>query len=249
MDRLIYIAMSGATQLLNQQAVTAHNLANSGTTGYKSDTAAFRVAPVAGPGLQTRAYALDTTPGADMAPGAIQRTGRDLDVAIEGPGFFAVLTPDGNEAYTRNGGFRVNADGVVETTSGLTVLGTSGPISVPPDSKVAVGRDGTISLTTNGQSAANVTVVGQLKLVKPAPGEVVKGLDGLFRARGGDPLDATENEVAVVSEALESSNVNAVATMVEMISLARQFDLQMKVLQNAETDAQRATQLLSTTPT
>jgi flagellar basal-body rod protein FlgF len=248
MDRLIYIAMSGAQQLLNQQAVTAHNLANAATSGYKSDTAAFRVAPVAGPGLATRAYSVDTTPGADLSAGSIQRTGRDLDVAIEGEGFFAVQTAEGNEAYTRNGSFRVNADGVLETNTGLTVLGSGGPISVPPDSKVAVGRDGTVSLTTNGQSAANVTIVGQLKLVKLARGDAVKGLDGLFRARDGQPADA-DGSVAVAAEALESSNVNAVSTMVEMISLARQFDLQMKVLQNAETNAQRATQLLTMNPT
>jgi flagellar basal-body rod protein FlgF len=247
MDRMIYIAMAGAQQMLHQQAVTAHNLANVATNGYKSDTSAFRVAPVVGPGLATRAYALDTTPGADLTAGPIQRTGRDLDVAIEGDGFLAVQTLDGNEAYTRNGSLQISADGLLQTSSGLAVLGDSGPITIPADSKVAIGRDGTVSLTTNGQSAANVNVVGQLKLVNPARADIVKGPDGLFRARGGQTLEA-DASVVVAGGSLEGSNVNAVSTMVEMISLARQFDLQMKLLQNAETDAQRATQLLSTTP-
>jgi len=247
MDRLIYVAMSGAQQLLNQQAVTAHNLANVSTAGYKADTSAFRVAPVSGPGLATRAYALDTTPGANLAPGAIENTGNPLDAAIEGNGFFAVQTPDGNEAYTRSGGFEVSAEGTLQTHGGLAVLSDGGPISVPAGSTLSFGRDGTISVTISGQSAANVQVIGKLKLVNPAANEVVKGRDGLFRMAGGDSADADET-VAVTGGALEASNVSAVATMIEMISLSRQFDLAMKMLQNAENDAQRATQLLSTNP-
>jgi flagellar basal-body rod protein FlgF len=243
MDRLIYLAMTGAQQLLQQQAVTAHNLANAGTTGYKAETAAFRVAPVAGPGLPTRAYALDSTTGADLSPGAVQATGRDLDVAIEGPGFFAVEGRDGTEAYTRAGSFDVSPDGQLMTRTGLTVLGEGGPIVVPPDSKVAVGRDGTVSATTYGQSAA-VNVLGRLKLVNPGQADVQKGGDGLFRMRSGQPADADE-AVSVTSGALESSNVNAVAAMVDMINLARNFEMQMKMLQNADGNEQRANQLLA----
>ena len=247
MDRLIYIAMTGAQQVMNQQAVTAHNLANAATTGYKADTTAFRVAPVQGPGLPTRAYAVDTTTGADLAPGAIQRTGRDLDVAVQGEGFFAVQAPDGSEAYTRNGSLDLSAEGELRTRSGLTVLGEGGPIIIPPDSKIAIGTDGTVSATTNRQSAANVTIVGQIKLVNPGATDVTKGSDGLFRLRNGQSADANPG-VALIGGALEGSNVNAVATMVDMINLARQFDVQMKLLQSAETNAQRASQLLSTTP-
>lgn len=243
MDRLIYLAMTGAQQLLQQQAVTAHNLANAGTTGYKAETAAFRVAPVIGPGLPTRAYALDTTTGADLTPGAVQSTGRDLDVAIEGPGFFAVEAKDGTEAYTRSGSFDVSPDGELVTRSGLTVLGEGGPLTIPPDSKVQVGRDGTVSATTPGQSAT-VNVVGRLKLVNPAAADVQKGPDGLFRLRSGQPADA-DDAVSVAAGALESSNVNAVSAMVDMINLARNFELQMKLLQSADGNEQRANQLLA----
>ncbi len=247
MDRLIYIAMTGAQQVLNQQAVTSHNLANAATAGYKADTAAFRVAPVQGPGLPTRAYAVDTTTGADLSAGAIQRTGRDLDVAIQGEGFFAVQAPDGSEAYTRNGSLDISPEGELRARSGLTVLGEGGPIVIPPDSKIAIAKDGTVSVTTSGQSAANVTVVGQIKLVNPPRQDIVKGTDGLFRTRNGQPAD-TDSNVALTGGALEGSNVNAVSTMVDMINLARQFDLQMKLLQNAESNAQRASQLLTTNP-
>jgi flagellar basal-body rod protein FlgF len=247
MDRLIYIAMTGAQQLLQQQSVTAHNLANAGTTGFRAETSAFRVAPVEGPGMATRAYALDTTTGADLTPGALQPTGRDLDAAIEGEGFFAVQGRDGNEAYTRAGSFGVSTDGELTTRSGLLVLGEGGPIVVPQDSKVSIGHDGTVSVVTAGQSAANVTVVGKLKLVNPARTEITKGSDGLFRTRNGNPADA-DPSVTVASGALESSNVNAVSAMVDMINLARQFEMHMKLLQSVEGNDQRAAQLLSTNP-
>jgi flagellar basal-body rod protein FlgF len=247
MDRLIYIAMTGAQQVLNQQAVSTHNLANASTAGFKAETAAFRAAPIQGPGLPTRAYAVDATTGADLAPGTIQGTGRDLDVAIEGEGFIAVQALDGSEAYTRNGSFVIDADGQLQTRSGLPVLGEGGPINIPADSKLAIGRDGTVSASIQGQSAANVAVLGKIKLVNPAKGELTRGPDGLFRMPGGVPADA-DPAVALVGGALESSNVNAVASMVEMINLARQFELHMKILQNAEQNAQRASQLLAASP-
>jgi len=245
MDRLIYIAMTGAQQLLHQQALSAHNLANVGTTGYKAETGAFRAAPVAGPGMATRAYAVETTTGADLSAGSIQSTGRDLDVAIEGDGFLTVQGSDGTEAYTRSGSLQVSPEGELQTRTGLMVLGDGGPINIPQDSKVSIGRDGTVSVVTYGQSAANVTSVGQLKLVKPAANDVAKGADGLFRMKNGQPADA-DPSVSLTAGALEASNVNAVSVMVDMIGLARQFEMQMKLLQNAEGNAQRATALLST---
>lgn len=244
MDRLIYIAMTGAQQLLQQQAVTAHNLANASTAGYKAETTAFRVAQVNGPGLPTRAYAVTSTPGTDLSAGTLQETGRELDVAIQGDGFFAVEGRDGTEAYTRAGSFDISPDGELITRTGLTVMGEGGPITIAPDSKVAIGSDGTVSATINGQSAANVTVVGKLKLVTAAQGELVKSGDGLFRPRTGGTLDA-DPAVTVVAGRLESSNVSPVSAMVDMINLARAFDLQMKLLQSVDSNEQKATQLLA----
>lgn len=244
MDRLIYIAGTGAQQLLQQQAVAAHNLANASTIGFKAESAAFRTAPVIGPGQPTRAYAVDTTVGADMSAGPILETGRDLDVAIQGDGMFAVEARDGTEAYTRDGNFALSAEGQLVNRQGLAVLGDGGPITIPPDSSVTVGRDGTVSVVPGGQSAASLQVVGKLKLVKPEAGGLVKSSDGLFRAKGGQPLDS-DPDVAVRAGHLEGSNVNSVAAMVDMINLARNFEMQMKLLQNADGNAQRATQLLA----
>jgi flagellar basal-body rod protein FlgF len=241
MDRLIYLAMTGAQQLLQQQAVASNNLANVSTTGYKAETTAFRVAPVVA-GHPTRAYAVASTPGANLAPGAIMPTGRDLDVAIEGEGFFAVQARDGSEAYTRNGSLDVSPDGELRTRSGLTLLGEGGPITIPPDSKISIARDGTVSAVTEGQ-ANTATVVGRLKLVRLEPNDVVRGGDGLFRTKSGGAADA-DATVVVAAGALEASNVNAVSAMVEMINLARQFEMQMKLLQHAEQNEQRASQIL-----
>jgi len=245
MDRLIYIAMAGAQQTFEHQAVTAHNLANAGTAGYKSETAAFRSVQVDGPGHPTRAYALLASTGADLSSGSIQRTGRDLDVAVQGDGFIAIQARDGSEAYTRDGGFELDTEGVLQTRSGLQVLGEGGPIVIPPDSTVTIGRDGTVSISTNGQSLANITAIGKIKLVNPPREQIAKGSDGLFHMRGGATADADPN-VGLVAGAIESSNVNAVASMVDMIKLARQFEMQMKLLQNVDGNAQHANQLLAT---
>lgn len=247
MDRLIYLAMTGAQQLLQQQAVASNNLANASTAGYKAETAAFRVAPVVGgPGHPTRAYAVSSTPGADFAPGAIETTGRELDVAIEGDGFLAVQSLDGTEGYTRNGSLSLSPEGELRTRTGLTVLGEGGPLTIPPDSRITIGRDGTISAVNEGPQANTVTVVGRLKLVKIDPSEAVRSGDGLFRTRSGDAVDA-DPSVVVTPGALEASNVNSVSAMVEMINLARSFELQMKLIQHAESNEQRATQILGQT--
>jgi flagellar basal-body rod protein FlgF len=245
MDRLIYLAMTGAAQLLQKQAVASNNLANASTTGYKAETTAFRVAPlVGGPGQATRAYAVASTTGADMTAGALQPTGRDLDVAIEGDGFLAVQALDGTEAYTRNGSLEVSPQGELRTRSGLTVLGEGGPITVPQDARITIARDGTVSAVNEDPASANtVTVVGRLKLVNPGRQEILRGGEGLFRMRNGAAADA-DPAVVVASKALESSNVNAVSAMVDMINLARQFEMQMKLITSADANAQRATQLL-----
>lgn len=245
MDRMIYVAMSGAKQMLTQQAVVANNLANANTTGFRAQVASFRAAETLGDGAATRAFVVDSTPGADFTPGAIQSTGRDLDVAIEGSGWIAVQTPDGSEGYTRDGSLQVNVNGVLQTRSGLPVLGDGGTIAVPENVRVTVGADGTVSTVSNNSAqSAQVQNIGRLKLVNPPEQSLYRGDDGIFRVRAGTTVDS-DPKVKVQGGALESSNVNVVEAMVGMISLARQFDMQMKVLQNADGNDRQATQLLS----
>lgn len=244
MDRLIYVAMTGATHTLGQQATTAHNLANAATTGYRSETNIFRAVPVFGDGSPTRTFVVDSTAGANFTPGAIQHTGRDLDVAVQGPGWIAVQLANGSEAYTRSGSLQISANGILQTRNGLNVQGDGGPISIPPDSNITIARDGTISVVPTGPKPGTVAAVGRIKLVNPPEAQLVKGGDGLFRLRGGGEAPADAG-VALIDGALEGSNVNVVHEMVNMIALARQFDMQMKVLQSAENNSRQASQLLN----
>lgn len=245
MDRMIYVAMSGAKQMLEQQSVVANNLANVSTTGFRAQMGAFRAAEVFGEGAATRAFVVDSTPAADFTPGAIQHTGRDLDVAIEGAGWIAVQTPGGSEAYTRNGSLQVSVNGVLQTRNGLSVLGDGGTIAIPPDTRLTVAGDGTVSAVPTGNSqATQVTPIGRIKLVNPPEAELVRGDDGLFRLKSGAPADA-DAKVKLQGGSLESSNVSAVESMVSMIAISRQFDLQMKMLQHADSNDRQASQLLS----
>jgi len=243
-DRLIYIAMTGAKHTLWQQAAVTHNLANAVTTGYRAETNAFRALPVFGDGSPTRAFVVDSTTGADFSPGAVQHTGRDLDVAVQGSGWIAVQTPDGGEAYTRNGSLQLGPNGQLQTRTGLTVLGDSGPIAIPPDTDITVAKDGTISTVPTGQNLNAVAVVGRIKVVNPAGKDLVRGADGLFRTGSGNPAPADAG-VVLISGALETSNVNVVDALVGMISLARQFDMQIKLLQSAEANAAKASQVMN----
>ncbi|MCB5187989.1 flagellar basal-body rod protein FlgF [Methylobacillus caricis] len=244
MDRLIYTTMTGMKHIMEQQATTSNNLANSTTTGFRSQIDSFRAVPVISDGLPTRTFVVDSTVGANFNSGVIQTTGRELDVAIRDRGWFAVQRTDGTEAYTRNGNFKLNENGVLQTQEGLTVVGDDGPITIPPESKIAIANDGTVSAVSTNVIPIITNLIGRLKLVNPNDSDLVRGSDGLFEMKNRTPLEADAN-VTVASGALESSNVNVVEEMVNMITLARQFDLQTKLLQNAENNATKAGQILS----
>ena len=236
---MIYLSMSGAKATMQRQDTLANNLANVSTVGFRAELAAFRAVPVQGSGASTRVYALESTPGYNAEAGSVTATGRNLDVAIKGNSWLAVQGLDGTEAYTRAGSLDVSADGTLVTRNGLTVLGDGGPISIPPNTEISIGADGSVSAAgVNGKS----NTVGKLKLVTPEV-PLQRGTDGLFRAADGElPADANAR---VQDGALEGSNVSAVETMVSMITAARQFEAQMKMLQTAEGDEKAAAQLLS----
>ena len=245
MDRLIYTAMTGAKHTLGQQAAVSHNLANATTTGFRAEMHRLRAVEVQSEArLPTRAFVVDASAYSDYSQGPLQETGRSLDAAIRGQGWFAVQLPDGSEAYTRNGNFQLSVNGVLETASGLPVQGDGGTITIPPDNEVSIGADGSISTlpTTGAQNIVNV--VGQLKLVNPPEADLIRGEDGLFRLRNGGAAP-TDDGVRVIGGHLEGSNVNVVDQMVNMISLARQFEMQTRMLTTAEQDDRTATRLLA----
>lgn len=243
MDKYLYVAMTGAKETLRAQAVNSHNLANASTTGFRADLAAFQTRAVDGTGYASRAYATNATVGWDTTAGALQSTGRDLDVAVQGEGWIAVQTADGGEAYTRAGDLRVDTTGILRNGAGDIVLGDGGPITVPQASSVLVGADGSVSIVPLGQGPETTAVVGRIKLVNPAVDTLERGTDGLFRLQDGTPAPA-DASVQLASGVLESSNVNAAGAMVEMIELARRFELQVKAIRTAEEDGATAARLL-----
>ena len=243
MDRFLYVSMSGAKETLRAQTVNNHNLANASTTGFRADLSAFQSRAVAGSGYASRAYATNSTIGWNETQGALMSTGRDLDVGIQGPGWIAVQGPDGREAYTRAGDLRVDPSGILMNGAGQTVLGEGGPISVPPNTSLLVGADGTISIVPVGQGPETTSQVGRIKLVNPPAEALVRGDDGLFRTADGTDA-APDASVRVATGVLESSNVNVADAMVNMIELSRHFDLQVKAMRTAEENAAAAAQLL-----
>ncbi len=242
MDRMIYLSMTGAKTLMERQDALTHNLANAATDGFRADLMTARSVPLRQDGTATtRVYSRETTSGINTAQGALRQTGRPLDVAIQGEGWLAVQGVDGSEGYTRGGSLVIDQTGVLRTHAGFMVIGEGGPITAPEGAEVTIGNDGTVSARSAGQPP---TPIGQLKLVNPPAAELTKSPDGLIRLRGGEPAPQDE-AVRVVEGAVEGSNVNVVEAMVGMISVARQFEIQMKLLQNAEGNEQRAAQLLS----
>jgi flagellar basal-body rod protein FlgF len=243
MDRLVYVAMSGASETLRAQAANNHNLANANTTGFRADLSAFQSQAVQGTGQPARVYATDTTVGFDATAGQLTATGNNLDIAINGGGWIAVQATDGREAYTRAGDLRIDVNGQLTTGTGRPVLGDGGPIIVPPHSSITIARDGSVSIVPLGQTATTIATVGRIKLVNPPQTDLVRGTDGLFRQKGGSdaPSDPT---VQLLSGSVESSNVNVAEAMTQMIELARRFDLQVKAIHTAEDDAAASTRLL-----
>ena len=245
MDRSVYIAMTGATQTMRAQDAVSHNLANASTVGFKGELSAFQSVPVLGPGANTRINAVAQGMGQDTTQGSVQHTGRSLDIAVNGPGWIAVQAPDGSEAYTRAGDLQLGADGSLTDARGNPVMGTGGPITVPDSAQISVGKDGTISTVPMGQGPNTIAAVGQIKLVNPDPTQMSEGTDGLMHMNDGSTAD-TDNTVTVTSGALEASNVNPSSELVKMISLSRQYEMQVRSIKTAEDNADASTKLLQT---
>jgi flagellar basal-body rod protein FlgF len=242
MDRMVYVAMTGAKQVMRQQGLIAHNIANLNTDGFRADLAHSRPAPIYGTGHPTRVNTITAGDGFNHAPGTLVSTGRTLDVAVKGQGWIAVQAPDGGEAYTRAGALSINSLGLLETADGHMVMGSNGPLSVPVHVELVMGNDGTISIVPQGQGPATLASVDRVKLVNPDPALLEKGVDGLIRARDGSTADA-DASVQVVSGFLETSNVNMAANLVAMIENARKFEMQVKMMQTADENATRAMEM------
>jgi flagellar basal-body rod protein FlgF len=244
-DRALYIAMTGASANLQAQASVAQNLANADTVGFQATLDGTVAAPVAGAGLASRVAAAHRTLGVSGAPGALQNTGGELDVALHADRWLAVQAPDGSTAYTRAGNLQLNPNGLLTTASGLPVLGPDGaPLAIPPYQSMHIASDGTISIVPQGQPASTISEAGRIGVVQAATRDLVRGDDGLMRAAPGT-TPAPSTGPALTTGAIEGSNVDATGMLVSMIQLARQFEMQVRVLHSEDQNAQSANSLLS----
>lgn len=243
MDEMVYLAMTGAKQTEYAQSINSNNLANVSTTGFRADLHSFSSVPIDGPGVDSRINAVVESYGTDLSQGSVISTGRDLDVAIQGAGFLAVQAPDGTEAYTRAGDLRIGSGGLLETGAGHLVLGNAGPVAIPPSSSLLIGTDGTVSIQPLGQGPETLAILDRIKLVDPEPGQLAKGSDGLLRLPDEETASPSA-AVRITSGALEQSNVNIAKTLVNMIELSRQYEMQVNVMRTAKEDADAAAQIM-----
>lgn len=243
MDRVLFVMSSGAKQIMHAQTVNSNNLANANTAGFQADLANFDDQLLTGSGVDSRTYSVAENSGVSFQKGNIITTGRELDIAVNGDGWIAVQAPDGGEAYTRAGDFRVNINGQLLTGAGHPVLGDGGPLVVPEFEKLDIGSDGTVSVRPIGQQPTVLAEVGRIKLVTPDFTNLVKGEDGLLRTRDGVDAESS-NEVSLISGVLESSNVNAIEALVNMIDYSRQFEMAIKLMDTAKTMDEQSTGLM-----
>ena len=244
MDNLLYIAMSGAKENMNALAVRSNNLANASTIGFKADFENARAMQAYGEGLPTRVFSMAEEPWQNMSSGAIETTGRELDVAVKGDGWIAVEDADGNEAYTRMGSLVLDQDGTLRTSDGRAVLDESGDhIELPALTKVEINQDGTVGGRPEGEGSEVFEEYQRIKLVNPDRTAMYRGTDGLFRLKSGGTAEQSD-DVRLINGALESSNVNVVDEMTSLIRIQRQYDMQVKMMSTAKEMDESQNQLL-----
>ena len=246
-DRSLYIAMTGASATLRAQAGVAHNLANADTVGFQATLSNTVAAPIAGAGLPSRVATKVQVMGVSDAAGAMNTTGNALDVALQPGHYLAVQDRSGGVAYTRAGDLKISANGLLTTGSGLPVLDQSGaPMSIPPNDALHIGGDGTVSIVPQGQPASTMAAAGRLQVVAADTRDLTRGDDGLLRATPGKPAPAAASGDVLATGVLEGSNVDGTGMLVSMIELARQFEMQVRVLHSGDETARTGNSLLST---
>lgn len=234
MDKLIYSSLSAMRSAMARQTMTANNLANANTVGFRGEMSSSTALWLKGDGFESRATNSGEVTSADMSEGTINETGRDLDVALQGKDtLLAVQSREGDEAYTRRGDLQIGDSGLLTTGDGMPVLGDGGPITLPPYDKLVIAGDGTISIVPQGGDPTQMQIVDRLKLVSSNGSAVAKGLDGLFRPRSGGTLGA-DPQAAVRQGAIEGSNVNVSTTLIDMIEASRDWDMQVKMMSSAQ---------------
>ena len=227
MDRLVYTALTGLQRAQEAQGVTANNLANLSTPGFRREMAALSSGwlVAGGPSGSARVQSGGEAPVNLTEPGRVLPTDRSLDIAIEGDAWLGVQDAAGAPALTRRGDLRVDAAGRLVTGGGHVVLGENGPVQLPSDfASLRITRDGALEILPAGETVW--TAVGKLMLQSAPPQSLSRGEDGLFRS----PQAEADRDAVVQVGALEQSNMDAASALVELVEQSRRFELQTKLL-------------------
>jgi flagellar basal-body rod protein FlgF len=240
-DKAIFLGMSGARSSMNKLAIMTNNLANVNTTGYRADFQTVQQNHVGDDSeTSTRVFSNINSTYTDFHPGPIINTGRDLDLAISGKGFIAVQGKDGQEAYTRAGNLEI-VNGNLTTRSGDLVMGNSGVIVIPPAKRLEIGVDGTVSVMLI--NTHEMEPIDKIKLTDPNVEQLTKGEDGLFYMQNG-VIAPLSTSIKLVHAALESSNVNAVETLANLVDISRSFDVHTNFMKTMQDNASKENQIL-----
>lgn len=249
MDRLIYTAMTAMNAAMDRQRVTANNLANASTPGFRQEIFAVTPATLKDDSIEARAMARGNVRGADMTAGRVTPTGNPLDVAMEGEALLAFQGPDRQgEVYSRRGDLRVAPSGVLENGEGLAVLGQSGaPITVPPGFAISIAADGTILASDPAAGDAPAEPIDRLRLVNPQGSPLAKGIDSFLKvptANGTNGVLPPDLTARLTPGALEQSNVETADTLVQMIEAQRAFEQRATIIRTAEELDEASSELL-----
>lgn len=241
MEKYVHIASTSMRLQIDNQRIIAQALANQNTVAFKSDYGSVSSTYFDQEGGTDRVFPSRGAAAIDQESGKIVATDNPLDVSIDGEGFFVGTSPNGETVITRRGDFRMGADRVLRNGENITMQGDSGPIQIPLAETVEVSKDGTVQIRPPGaETNSEPTSIGRLQLIKTPPGNVVKGDDGLMRLRDKSVPQA-DASVALNTKGLESSNVNSIDAMVDMLNASRTFEIHVKLLATAkELDDQTA---------
>jgi len=255
MENSLLVGLSRQMALSHELDIISNNIANVDTTGFKADNASFQEFLKTGArngdfqGNDKRiSFVLDRATWTDMSPGALQRTGNPLDLAIDGKGFFVVQTPQGQQRYTRNGSFSINATGQLVTSEGDQVVGNAGPITFQiNDHDINISSAGIITVREGAGIADSPR--GQLQMASfDQPQRLQKAGTSQFIAPNGVTPNPLPANTRVVQGALEKSNVHPITSMTRMIEITRNYSDIAAILQQQDSQRRSALQQLSQAP-
>ena len=230
MERLTYVAMNAMQLQAQNQRLIAAGLANQNTTGFKRDYGEISSVYMNGELGKDRVFPSRKEGAVDLEQGKIMPTDNPMDIAVEGMGFMVGQKDNGETVLTRRGDLKIGADRILRNGENLKIMGDAGPIVVPPYESLSASRDGSIIYKPVGSDSTTPPVaLSRLQLVNIPQSNVIKGMDSFLRPKDGviPPSDA---KIEVNNKGLESSNVNSIDSMGDMLNSSRAFEVSFKLI-------------------